>query len=277
MWGEYRELWIAFFLVVVSIAALAAIGQRGWPGNPDECLVGDQCFCERDRGGLIRQPANTLSNLGFVFAGLAIAAHLGRARRRRTPPLRRNPMTETRLYPGIYACLVALLGPGSMALHASLRDWGGVLDIVSMNIYVSFLFMYGLLRWRRISAAQFVAGYLALNVLLLAIKLTYGHGSEAFGVVAALALWVELNIRRSGRMQADLRWLLAGAGSFLLAFAIWLPSRNGGFLCNPDSLLQGHAVWHLLSAAATLALYAYARSENDSGNELMRARSHRSH
>jgi hypothetical protein len=29
-------------------------------------------------------------------------------------------MTETRFYPGFYALLAALLGPGSMALHASL-------------------------------------------------------------------------------------------------------------------------------------------------------------
>jgi hypothetical protein len=39
------------------------------------------------------------------------------------------------------------------------------------------------------------------------------------------------------------------------------PSRTGGFLCDPDSLLQGHAVWHLLCAGTTGSIYLYHRSE----------------
>jgi hypothetical protein len=34
------------------------------------------------------------------------------------------------------------------------------------------------------------------------------------------------------------------------ATAVNLLSRTGDPLCNPDSLLQGHAVWHVLTALA---------------------------
>ena len=40
----------------------------------------------------------------------------------------------------------------------------------------------------------------------------------------------------------------------------WWLGRTGGPLCDPDSLLQGHAAWHLLTAAA-LAAWARAALE----------------
>jgi hypothetical protein len=257
----YRELLIAVTLACVTIGALLVAGSYGWQGTADMCVAGDQCFCERDRGGLIRTPANTLSNLGFVVAGLGIALTLGIERRQKRYPRPGNPMTETSFYPAFYAGVVTLLGPGSMALHASLMSWGGVLDIVSMNFFIGFALAYAMQRHYGLGRAGFVAVWLGVNAVLLALKLIIGRGSEAFGIVAAAAFLIELQIRRAGQMRGEARWLAAGAGLFLLAFAIWLPSRNGGTLCDPDSLLQGHAAWHLLCAGATVALYFYARSE----------------
>jgi hypothetical protein len=37
---------------------------------------------------------------------------------------------------------------------------------------------------------------------------------------------------------------------FAAGLAVYLISRTEGSLCDPDSILQGHAAWHLLSAAA---------------------------
>ena len=67
-------------LVLLETAVLGALFVAavlgGWFG-PD---VGRGAqFCEHATGELVLQPANTLSNLGFVIAGLAIAWH---ARRR---------------------------------------------------------------------------------------------------------------------------------------------------------------------------------------------------
>jgi hypothetical protein len=259
--ASYREPVIAVLVACVSIGALAAAGWGGWHGVADACVTGDQCFCERDRGGLIRTPANTISNLGFVAAGLGIAFFLGRNRRSGNHPGPGNLMTETSFYAGLYAAIVTFLGPGSMALHASLENWGGVIDIVSMNFFVGFVLMYALQRLYGFGRAGFIGGWLAINAILLALKLSIGRGSEAFGVVAVIAFVAEMRIRQTGSVRSDARWLLLGAGSFLLAFAIWLPSRTGMPLCSPDSLLQGHAIWHLLCAVATLGLYRYAVSE----------------
>jgi hypothetical protein len=260
----YREFLLALAIALSSVAGLAAVGADGWHGASDACVDGDQCFCERDRGGWIRTPANTVSNVGFIVAGLAIALSVGAARRGGRHPRPGNPMTETSFYPAFYACVVVFLGPASMALHASLKSWGGVVDIVSMNFFIGFVLLYGLQRLYGFGRAGFVAGWAALNAVLLALKLSLGRGSEAFGVVALAAFLVEMRIRAVRPLRAERRWLLLAAISFLAAFAIWLPSRNGGILCDPDSLLQGHAAWHLLCAAATASIYLYARSERRS-------------
>ena len=47
-------------------------GQNGW-GTPaeNESAIGEASrWCERVNGGFLREPVNTLGNLGFVAAGL---------------------------------------------------------------------------------------------------------------------------------------------------------------------------------------------------------------
>ncbi len=56
--------------------------------------------------------------------------------------------------------------------------------------------------------------------------------------------------------RASLGPLGAALGAFLVAFAVWTLDLRG-IMCAPDSLLQGHALWHLLNGAATLNVYLY--------------------
>jgi hypothetical protein len=39
-------------------------------------------------------------------------------------------------------------------------------------------------------------------------------------------------------------WLWAGIASFLIAYAIWLTGTPEHPLCDPDSPVQAHAIWH---------------------------------
>lgn len=49
--------------------------------------------------------------------------------------------------------------------------------------------------------------------------------------------------------------LWAAVAALAVGVVVFVLSRTGGPWCVPDSLLQGHAVWHLLTALA-LALWA---------------------
>ena len=268
MQGDTRWPWLEVALTAslacVAIVALFGAGVGGWTGRPDGCLVGGQCFCELDRGGLLRQPANTLSNLGFVVVGLAIAAAQSRGVAAGSLPRPGNPMTGTRFYPGFYAAVTALLGPGSMALHASLTWWGSVLDLVSMNLFIGFVFSYAVVRWRGLGAGAFIGLFAGVNALLLAVKLIHGHGSGAFGALALATFAIESYLHHSGRIEGETRWLMAAAGVFVASFAVWLASHNDGPLCSPESWLQGHAFWHLGCSITTGLLFVYLRSEHSS-------------
>ncbi|MDH3540270.1 MAG: hypothetical protein OEP52_09755, partial [Acidimicrobiia bacterium] len=56
-------------------------------------------------------------------------------------------------------------------------------------------------------------------------------------------------------------WFWAGVASFVVAYAIWLTGTDEHELCRPDSLLQAHAIWHLLTALATWCFFKFLRTE----------------
>ena len=47
---------------------------------------------------------------------------------------------------------------------------------------------------------------------------------------------------------------------YMTAFAIWLQGYPNQPFCNPDSLIQPHAIWHILSSCATLSFFFFFRT-----------------
>ena len=74
--NEYIKARREFFAVLSGIIFIflvfAFIGKEGW-GAESESKIGEIAqYCERVQEGWIREPANTISNLGFIFVGLYI-------------------------------------------------------------------------------------------------------------------------------------------------------------------------------------------------------------
>jgi hypothetical protein len=102
----------------------------------------------------------------------------------------------------------------------------------------------------------------------------HGPGSPAArwlhdgSLVAVVAFVVANEVVRRGRRAT---WTprrravyRAGLGALAAGSACWWLGRTGGPLCDPDSPLQPHAAWHLLTAAA-LAAWALAALEPGPG------------
>ena len=256
-------------VALATTAALAAVPAifDGWPGAVGASGVP---FCERFRPGLVAQPANTFSNLGFVAVALLIG---WRARRDLLggaaggAPAPRNRMTAGVFYPAFYAGVAAFLGPGSAAMHASTTRWGGRVDVLSMYLFILWVIAFAWVRLRDGSQRDFLRLYVPAT-LILGIPHLAGwipiSSDLIFAGLVVTAAALEIAVRRAHPGRRARRGYLLGAGAcFLLAFGIWIPSRTDGPLCAPDSLLQGHAVWHLLCAGSVWLLYCYARSERD--------------
>jgi hypothetical protein len=257
MQRDRRPMLVAGATAVVSCGLLAVAVGRGWLG-PD---VGRGAnFCEAAPGSLVRQPANTFSNVGFVVAGLVIAWHAG-GRRNVGASLASHRHLATTI-----ACLVVLLGPASAAMHATQSAVGGHLDMLSMYLVASFAAGYATMRWWRggigLLAAAFVGGVAFCELVGLwhaTLPVVMYSGNAAFGLLLIGAIVLEVRIMRRGETRAQRGFAYASLASILIAFAIWNASKS--WLCDPQSLVQGHAIWHILDAVSAYFLYRYYASE----------------
>jgi hypothetical protein len=213
----------------------------------------------------VAQPANSWSNAGFVFAGLAVLAHL----QRRGPSL----MASDAFYPRLYGALGVFLGVASFAFHGTLRAWGGAADLISMYAYAAFIVAYDLARIGRWTRRGFLAWFVPVAAVPSAALafVPPQHGKWVFAGLVALALAVELAVSFPALRPwaprpidpARRPWFWTGLGSFVVANIVWNLSRTEGPWCEPHSLLQGHALWHLLSAFAVWCFYLYFLAERE--------------
>src|SRR4051812_15596025 len=111
--ADRRELIWGVVGTALALLIFFYFAALGWPGEPSGCALKtpDTCFCERflRAGELIKQPANTWGNLGFITVGLLILRQVGTDRARAVLP--HNPMTSATGYATIYGVLVVFLGP----------------------------------------------------------------------------------------------------------------------------------------------------------------------
>jgi len=56
------------------------------------------------------------------------------------------------------------------------------------------------------------------------------------------------------------KWFILGMISYLSAFAIWLTGVPDHESCSPDSIVQAHGIWHLLTALATYFFFLHYRA-----------------
>lgn len=236
--------------VAVGIAGVVLVTvatARGWLG-PD--VDRGAQFCETDHWCFFAQPSNTLSNIGFIAAA-AILAWQARRPERRLRPL---GLTIT------FVVTAALLGPASMAMHASESALGGHLDVMSMQLIAAFSLAYGIGRLGGLSTPRVVLAFLVVFGVGTRvtwrgdrIEILHHTGNLVFALLVIAALVMEVVLWRRVRPPRPL-WGVASVLTLAAAFGIWLVSQTGGPWCDPESWLQGHALWHLLCALAVYFL-----------------------
>ena len=236
----------------------------GWFG-PENGNGGN--FCEAARAGLIKQPSNTFSNMGFVFAGIFASYQLFKGQFEKNA----NELTRTRFFPIFLCVFMVLLGPGSMAMHATETPIGGYFDMLSMYLIAAIMFSYAFKRLFHTSTLVFLIVFAAVIGICHMFHYSEWHppgaidsaGSFIFAVFITLAMLGEFAHQLKDHTEIGTKWAFACSITFLTAFAIWLTGRDDYPWCNPDSLIQAHAIWHLLCALAVYFLFRLYASEND--------------
>ncbi len=216
--------------------------------------------CERIRPGLVAQPANAASSLAYLAAGGALIAR-GVAR----PAGHRLPLVA-------FGALVAANGAGGVAFHGPGEPWARWIHDVALTGTLAFMAAHDVVVDAADGPAHLalaVAGAVAGGTALL-LAFVPDASNPVTGTLAAGVVGAELLSARRGRFRrrrsAQGPYGLSG-GALVVGSVVNLLSRTGRPLCRPDSRLQGHALWHALTALALAAWGEAALSGRPGGSE----------
>lgn len=256
---------IAGILVVIFYGVLPE--QGAWAGYPESieglceqfCESSDRCHLSMAERPPLFQPVNAWTGLVFIVVGL-------------WPILNRFDLsTVVFLFGNVY------IGVGSFMFHANLAEFWGDVDVAGIVALLGATACHGLhsvygISWR----------WMVLPILILTICTNFFYPQmKSIGLYVevqmycfqAIMVWSTLRLlvarirqilkrrndsstKTSTTSSQPPRWLailkLVLFASFpgilfLSAFGIWL-MENARVFCSPNSLIQGHGIWHICSA-----------------------------
>lgn len=206
-------------------------------------------FCEPNVCAFIAQPANAWSNLAYVAVGLVLLIY----------GLRRKDKCSTWL-----PVIIIMIGTFSFLYHASFTFVGQMFDLGSMFLLSSYLIIFNL---RRINPAVFTGKkslfiFILLNLVSLALMYIirvidgFNIGLVIFAVQVAVILWLEFYLIRKSNYALRVTNLLTALLIMATACVIWMLDYTKTW-CSTNSfhLVNGHAIWHVLTAIGLIFVY----------------------
>ncbi|MBK7148271.1 MAG: hypothetical protein IPH78_05465 [Bacteroidetes bacterium] len=226
-------------------------------------------FCERtlwDR--LVRQPINTFSN--FIYWMVAVAL-LRRGWKDQRIQKRYNLVSANPFYSITFGLIMFYIFCASTFFHSSLIHVASQLDFSAVYSLSLFPLMYYTHRvWlllagvdshqRHPLSTRTVMFVFSMLYILLTFFLPEGaENYTVLGIIFVLILFgVVVEKKDPGRTNR--RYLVVSSLSILIA-VMWFAMDVYKVLCNPDSVLQPHSLWHFFAGVSSFYFYMYIRSE----------------
>ena len=266
--GTLWALLLGAAVCAVAWYATYALAGTALVDRAATCVPG-HCFCER-AAGFPEQLANSVSSFAFVILGTWVVLSR-RTGLRATPGSGiRKPATREDVLIPLLGITMLFIGVSSFFYHATLSFFGQFLDIFSMYTFGLILFFGALYRAGRLRGSYALAGFVAASIVFGLLQFAYPDARRILftalllpGIILELTPWVTGHSPRSRRVWA----IYAGLAVMVVAYGIWLLDQTPAF-CNPGSLVQGHAIWHMLGAvAAFLVFIHYRRTPHTLGSQ----------
>lgn len=223
----------AFLAAAVLVGVALLVGAGGWPGTAPP--PGPHPDCELIGTGLIAQPAAAWSSLVFLAVGAWIIG-------------------DRRPDAALYAAGFAAVGLGSFLGHAAATGWSRQLDSLGIKALLLVFLATAAGKTRGWTTARTGGAILAAMAAVVALQLARESLAEPLFVLLVVAAAAAIvRTVALARLAPGLALLAVGA-------ALWWLGRDGGPLCEPASTLPLHAVWHILAAGGSAAVYRASRS-----------------
>ncbi len=201
-------------------------------------------YCETQMCGWLQQPANTWSNIGYLIAALLILKS------------RQKGVEKSFFFWSTFALFL-----GSTVFHMTGTNVGKLLDVGAMLVLsmgICSLALQRYFQWDKRKTQLFYGIGLFFSLVFLAI---FDIANIPFSIQIVIAAVLEFQMIREkrGKLQGKILGL-AILIEFFAGIALLLDITRKW--CDPENhFINGHAVWHLLSAAAIYTLYASRKSE----------------
>lgn len=202
-----------------------------------ECFP--HCHCEGFQSQIFGLSLGFWSSLAYFFSGVLL--------------FRRGRRKKALFEAWVFSVFV--IGASSLVFHSTFSLLSVALDYASVSFSLSMFFIYNFFKALGFGPRRRYLGLLIYYLLLWAIFFRFPMW-ERVGICVLIFLVSMIDVFK--RLQGSLfhqRSLLISLGFGITAFTSFLLEETK-FWCDPDYLLQGHTVWHLLGAAA---LYFYGR------------------
>lgn len=257
------------FTALLASVTLPANTNNFWDGWRESHGLRNPSYTEQIFiSHIIRTRANTWSNLSYILVGLyaiALSCHDHRQSVTSTSGyVVRTPVMSLTF--GVACCI---LGLASGLFHASLTRMGQQIDVAAMYMPLLTLCAVNLGRWM---PASFKMGrrlfpcwipllilVAVCSVILFVFKWSMSSVVVLSSLIAMVGISIVADQFRTSR-QLNIRWVLLSFALLIAAVACRELDIARRF-SSPQSWLQGHAFWHLLTSLSLATIYVYYRSE----------------
>jgi len=221
-------------------------------------------YCEFNNvARFFHQRMNTYSNLSYFFFGVLILLIARYDQTHRSAIKRQNRLEAFPALSALMGLCFIYLSFGSAFFHASLTyvgqrvDMNGTYSIMLVLVTIALYHVLHKLRLTPLAKLSWVVPLVILIGLFLKIALLVSSAVLLPSLILALLILIAVNYVQFRRKRSG---VVAVASLVLMVVAVKFRTLDVQKIgCDPHSLMQGHSIWHLLTALSSVCSYSFFR------------------
>ena len=259
-----RSLYATIGLICLWMGLNTFLNGHIWDGMTVSKSALTVEYCEFNNvDKLFHQSINTYSNSFYFFLGILIVSIAWEDYKNRGLNSPLNSLAQFPLLSALMGCAFIYLSFGSALFHASLTWIGQRVDMngtYSLSISLFGIGLYAVLP-KKIFTDNFKKIYvfilLAIVLAFIKIALLMSSGILLPTLILSSLILITINYFQFRKERSIIVGILS---LVLMVIAVKIRTLDVQKIgCDPHSLYQGHAVWHVLTGLSSFCNYAFFR------------------